>query len=381
VILILTNEDDITTDFVVRELDLSDFVRVNTEHLSEAGTITYEYDGPSVTGEIRFGTKRLKLEQITAVYCRRLGRPSPNAAIEDDGAREFAQSEFRALIEGLSRVITVPWVNHPVAVHRAESKILQLLAAKRCNLSIPRTIITSDGTRARAFAARYDGPLIAKPLTSSRVRVAGAEQVIFTSLLPSRTDVLDDLQFAPCIVQEQIQKRVDIRATVVGDRVFAVEIDSQSVPEAVVDWRAAGPQDLPHRMHELPGRNREKRHCAIGTHAGFVESHPAERTSDSDRKRSRRARLKAHANGRPLPLENEGQAARLLGAQIEPSLAGRRRKDLLQNPNLLLQVVDPSRHPLVDRVRDRRDEHRRGADEPRCAHPSALRVDYRGKIA
>jgi hypothetical protein len=219
-------------------------------------------------------------------------------------------------------VITVPWVNHPVAVHRAESKILQLLAAKRCNLSIPRTIITSDGTRARAFAARYDGPLIAKPLTSSRVRVAGAEQVIFTSLLPSRTDVLDDLQFAPCIVQEQIQKRVDIRATVVGDRVFAVEIDSQSVPEAVVDWRAAGPQDLPHRMHELPGRNRAKaplrdRHARgvrrvppRGKDFGFGSEALAPSAAESPRKRPTASTRKRGTGGTAARRSNRAESCR-----------------------------------------------------------------------
>jgi integrase-like protein len=55
-------------------------------------------------------------------------------------------------------------------------------------------------------------------------------------------------------------------------------------------------------------------------------------------------------------LTPHGQAAPLLRAEIDPGLAGRRRKSLLQNPNFLLQVVDPSRHPLVDRVRYRRDD-------------------------
>src|SRR5260370_34408651 len=64
------------------------------------------------------------------------------------------------------------------------------------------------------------------------------------------------------------------------------------------------------------------------------------------------------------------------GAQIDPGPAGRRGKGLLENPNLLLQVVDPPCHPLVDRVRDHRDdelkrrrEHRIG---PRLPAPRRL---------
>jgi hypothetical protein len=58
----------------------------------------------------------------------------------------------------------------------------------------------------------------------------------------------------------------------------------------------------------------------------------------------------------------------LLVAQIDPRLPGR-YKDLLQNPDLLLQVVDPPYHPLVDGVRDRRDDelkrHRQHRIAPR----------------
>ncbi len=73
-------------------------------------------------------------------------------------------------------------------------------------------------------------------------------------------------------------------------------------------------------------------------------------------------RLRAHdlaagpafLGGQQLTLER--QSAPLLDAQIDPNLAGRRSKDLLENPNLLLQVVDSPCHPVVDRIRDHRDD-------------------------
>ena len=66
----------------------------------------------------------------------------------------------------------------------------------------------------------------------------------------SHMDVLRDVNLAPCLVQEEIIKRADIRVTVVGEEVFAVELDSQSVNEAVVDWRAV--PHVGHAVHALP---------------------------------------------------------------------------------------------------------------------------------
>ncbi|RKH25253.1 hypothetical protein D7X75_30375 [Corallococcus sp. CA031C] len=47
---------------------------------------------------------------------------------------------------------------------------------------------------------------------------------------------LDSLSNCPAIFQEFIDARFDIRVTVVGNRVFAVRIDSQS-GQSTLDWR------------------------------------------------------------------------------------------------------------------------------------------------
>jgi len=50
--------------------------------------------------------------------------------------------------------------------------------------------------------------------------------------------------------------------------------------------------------------------------------------------------------GQVLALEH--QAAALLGAEVDPHLAGCRRQGLLENANLLLHVVEAPHHPFVD---------------------------------
>jgi hypothetical protein len=53
-------------------------------------------------------------------------------------------------------------------------------------------------------------------------------------------DVSDaSLKLAPCIFQAEETKRSEVRVTVMGRTIFAANLDSQSIPEAVVDFRAA----------------------------------------------------------------------------------------------------------------------------------------------
>jgi hypothetical protein len=55
-------------------------------------------------------------------------------------------------------------------------------------------------------------------------------------------------------------------------------------------------------------------------------------------------------------LPRHGQPTTLIRGEREPTVAGERRDDLLENPDFLLRIVQLALHPLVDRARDHRDE-------------------------
>jgi glutathione synthase/RimK-type ligase-like ATP-grasp enzyme len=57
---------------------------------------------------------------------------------------------------------------------------------------------------------------------------------------------------SPAIYQALVPKRFDLRVTIVGQRIFAAAIDSQSDPAAVVDWRHTDNPRLPHHSVSLP---------------------------------------------------------------------------------------------------------------------------------
>ncbi len=64
-------------------------------------------------------------------------------------------------------------------------------------------------------------------------------QIIFTSLVNLEQVKLntDALKIAPGIFQDRIQKSYEVRATVIGDRIYSVRINSQDYQETELDWR------------------------------------------------------------------------------------------------------------------------------------------------
>jgi glutathione synthase/RimK-type ligase-like ATP-grasp enzyme len=147
----------------------------------------------------------------------------------------------------------VKWMSHPANIQLAESKIYQLSVARSHGFAVPDTLISNDAERIRRFFEEKGGEVVAKPLRLGYFDYGDRQTGVFTSRV-ALDDLSEDapLRMAPVIYQEMIPKLFDIRVTVVGQRVFAAAIDSQSEPSATLDWRRTDNEDLPHYAHELP---------------------------------------------------------------------------------------------------------------------------------
>lgn len=64
------------------------------------------------------------------------------------------------------------------------------------------------------------------------------KNIRFTNVVPQNLiDQLEDFDLTPCIFQRNIPKKYEIRVTVIGEKVFAAAVYSQSDEEAKIDWR------------------------------------------------------------------------------------------------------------------------------------------------
>lgn len=261
-ILLVTNKRDITTDFVVLELERRGvpFVRLNSEDLPQA-MVRFT---PAGGWEIILGDQTVALRDVTAGYYRRPGTPEVPETVGDEATRDYIVNEWSAVLRSLWNALEGRWLNSPFAILRAEDKPRQLSEALKIGFAIPETLVTNAFESAHAFVAV--GGAIGKPLRHALVERGPTGEVLFTSRLAAlETDDRAAVAAAPVIYQREIAKACDLRVTVIGDRLFATAIHSQSDQETEVDWRRGSRVDLPHEVVELPADVAAR--CLALTHA------------------------------------------------------------------------------------------------------------------
>lgn len=251
-ILVVTNRDDLTADWLILEFEerQTPFVRFNTEDYPERAGITWRAEGASLT----LSTGRVDLRDVTAIWFRRPVLPR----LSGDGERAtWAAREAREALDAVWRTFGGRFVNRPECNQLASVKPEQLVRAARLGFAVPPTVVTNEPKEAVAFLATHPRA-IAKPLFSGRVPGGDAEGLFFTTLLDEAArEAAASLGPEPYLFQAFVDKDYDVRVTVIGDLVFAARIDSQTSDDARVDWRK-GAQTSAHSIEELPGEVRER---------------------------------------------------------------------------------------------------------------------------
>lgn len=151
-------------------------------------------------------------------------------------------------------------VNDLAAQSRAEHKVVQLRAARTAKLTMPATIITNDLHEARAFVrAQRDNvhDVVTKLLVPLSQTTDASLPFMYTSAVDDAdAAALDGIRSAPMILQARVDKRADVRAVVIGERVIAGALATTSL-----DWRApAAAMSATWRAHDL-ARDVEK--CCV----------------------------------------------------------------------------------------------------------------------
>lgn len=192
--------------------------------------VTIEISDGDVYGELRIARTTLSLEAIGGVYARLMDhRDLPEfrcrAASDPECVHGARLHDTLACWLDLTPARVV---NRLAAMGSNGSKPYQAQIIARHGFDVPETLITNDPDDVRAFQAR--GPLVYKSASSVRsiVRVL------------SQSDLarLDRIRWCPTQFQVRVEG-TDVRVHVIGDTVFATEIETDAV-----DYRYAGKQGL-----------------------------------------------------------------------------------------------------------------------------------------
>lgn len=189
------------------------------------------------------------LQNTKVCWWRRVRPYVIDTAIMNPSMRAFAESETSQAVSGMLNALSCSWVNPRSTDDAAQHKPYQWAIAQKVGLQLPRTLVTTKPEVARSF-----------------INDVGIGKTVFKAFLASveawretRLVVQDDyerldlVRFAPVIFQEYVEG-VDLRITVIGDTVFAAEIDAQktSYPvdmRMVVGEATVRPINLPPGLH------------------------------------------------------------------------------------------------------------------------------------
>jgi MvdD pre-ATP grasp domain len=218
-----------------------------------AARLRLEYDrsGRRVQG-LEVGGRPLDLASVRSVWLRRPGQPAPPPLAAPDLTR-YASEECRLALWFYWETLEARWVpGKPTQDDQADNKLRQLRLAARLGFRIPRTLVTNDPAALVEFYEACEGRMITKTLVRW-ITWNGVERH-FHSYPVRRRDLarFRDLRHAPVLAQEYIPKWLELRITVVGDRVFAAEIHSQATTRTRYDWRHYDHNTTPYAIHVLP---------------------------------------------------------------------------------------------------------------------------------
>ena len=150
--------------------------------------------------------------------------------------------------------LRIPIICNPLQSRELENKMEQLLLAKRIGLRIPETLITSNKKVIETFLNKYKYQAIVKSLLThdfNSLKIDAFTYKIEPQIF--KKQLKKDLDFDyPLFLQEMIKKKLELRITIFGEKIFPVAIDSQSNKICETDWRTINPYYIRHAEYKLP---------------------------------------------------------------------------------------------------------------------------------
>lgn len=237
-VVVITRDQDVTADLVCVELDARSVpvVRFDLADFPQRLTqVSYLVNGRTHwTGALIGRYRDVNLEAVRSVWYRKPSRfrfREEMTATEQQWAAAEASNGFGGVLTALTRA---RWCNHPHRSAAAELKPAQMAVAAESGLSVPDTLLTNDPDQARDFCRIHRGAgVVYKPLRGGPAAENG-RHVALRTVRVSTEDITDDVRHTVHLFQARVDAAYPVRVTVVGNRLFAVRIDTTS---PALDWR------------------------------------------------------------------------------------------------------------------------------------------------
>lgn len=260
-ILIVSEPTDPTAEAVACLLEERGhpFSRIDRADYPATTSLSYALDGGQTKPQRRWrgsSGETIDLDAVRSIWWRRPGRARGADGIDDAEIRRYvetsAEEVFGSFLDDVS-CLHVPATR--AAIRTAREKIPQLSLARELGLDVPDTLVTNDPDELLEFYHRHGGNIITKTTAVGVEAIVGGGFSGFTRpVRPRDLTFVRDVALCPITAQAYVEKAVELRVTIVGRDVFAVELHSQAAHRTRVDWRRYDEHNMTHRVHELPER-------------------------------------------------------------------------------------------------------------------------------
>lgn len=191
-------------------------------------------------------------DEIEGILCRSFYFPKA----KDSSTTEdmLATAEIISTVKGFFSLIpqSCRWINNPYIEDRIDNKIYQHQGALSHELDVPDTLVTNSAQKVKEFFEKHDGRIIIKqlsdislidkkPVTNDEGYSDFVYKGFYTSLVKEADlESLEDYfgpGSAPVLLQEALEKKSELRVTIIGPKCFTYRIYSQENEEAITDFR------------------------------------------------------------------------------------------------------------------------------------------------
>lgn len=261
-ILILTNKDDESVEPVIKEIEKikAKFFRFNTESFPLTTAIELALLNGKLIGSLNNenGNILVNWKIVKSVWYR---RPA-SVWIEDEKLTEscarFIKNESSAALWSLYTSLEVFWMNHPLVSQRLleHNKLYQLKEVSDMGLAVPDTLITNNPDKLLQFCRNHKGTAAVKLLKGGWFVKEGSNVPLFVFTQKITEEEIrkrsDEIRLAPVLVQEYIEKKLELRITIVDKTIFTCAIHSQDSEQTKIDWRQYDFKNVKHEIWQLP---------------------------------------------------------------------------------------------------------------------------------
>jgi len=257
VIIILTRAGDSHADAVAKRLQERGVATIRFDPADfpaqAAATVAFTSTGPA-RALLRHAGTEVDLAAVDAIWFRRPAAPVAHPAIDDPLVRTYVEEESTTFVDDIWESLRCRIVPaRRSVVRRAQLKATQLGIAADLGFELPPTLFTNDPDELLAFYREHNGDVVTKTVGQATIRTADEVFGRHTEVV-SKRDIgyVRTLRYCPIIAQAYVPKRVELRVTVVGRRVFAAEIHSQASNHSRHDSRRYEDGRTPYAVHRLP---------------------------------------------------------------------------------------------------------------------------------